>query len=210
MHEPHTQRHRLSSQKTHSFTNSCEYTHWYLGTCKLGQVQYQIKCSFRIMTHTITLTSNPSVQPPWPITRATGQATRTWSPARFPPANTANYVCWNAHWAGGPATPGLNPSLCGSWTPICPLVTPAPQKSLFIRTVRLLKVLGEAMGEEEEERKKQKGKDEGNARAESGEMLSGIRDSVWAADLSALWTPGGLTWNDSSLSLAGGKTSKRG
>lgn len=162
------------------------------------------------MTHTITLTSNPSVQPPWPITRATGQATRTWSPTRFPPANTANYVCWNAHRAGGPTTPGLNPSLCGSWTPICPLVIPAPQKSLFITTVRLLKVLGEAMGEEEEERKKQKGKDEGNARAESGEMLSGIRDSVWAADLSALWTPGGLTWNDSSLSLAGGKTSKRG
>lgn len=122
-------------------------------------------------------------------------------------AITANYVCrktqqsWRQHYLG------LNLGLCVSWWLFCPFTTHAPQKLLFIRNVGLLKGFGKARGEEEKENRK--GKDEGNARAESGEMLSGIRDSVWAADLSASWTPGGLTWNHSNLSLAGGKTSKR-
>lgn len=37
----------------------------------------------------------------------------------------------------------------------------------------------------------------------------GIRDSIWAADRFALWTPGGLTWNDFDASLAAEKTSRR-
>lgn len=37
----------------------------------------------------------------------------------------------------------------------------------------------------------------------------GIRDSIWAADRFALWTPGGLTWNDFSASPAAEKTSRR-
>lgn len=61
--------------------------------------------------------------------------------------------------------------------PISQLASLAPQKSLFIRNVRLLKGLGKARGDEEE-KENRKGKMKGTPEQKSGEMLSGIRDSV--------------------------------
>lgn len=192
-------------------------THWYLSTnlviisnCKsIIHFISLLTCQWGDLELRFTLFPQILLLWHWP-TSIFGPATRTWSLTGFPFfffAITANYVyrktqqSWRQHYLG------LNLGLCVSWWLFCPFTTHAPQKLLFIRNVGLLKGFGKARGEEEKENRK--GKDEGNARAESGEMLSGIRDSVWAADLSASWTPGGLTWNHSNLSLAGGKTSKR-
>lgn len=147
--------------------------------------------SYRIMIHTIPPRSHPSMPPPWPTTWVTGQATRTWSLTGFPPTNTPNYVCWNAQPSWRYCYLGLNPFLCGSWPPLCPLATRAAQKSLFIRNVRLLKGSGEARGEEEE-KENRKGKMKGTPKQRVGrcyqgsEILSELRSSL-RCELLAAW-----------------------
>lgn len=139
--------------------------------------------SLRIKTNTINLRSHFSVQPPWPTTRATCQATRAQCLTGFPPARTTYYICWNAQPNWRYRYLGLNPSLCGTWQTFCLLATRAPQKSLFIRNVRLLKDLGEARGRKEEKKENRKGKMKGKSeqRVERCYRGSEILSELWTS-----------------------------
>lgn len=107
------------------------------------------------------------------------------------PSPAPQQLCWNAEPSWRYSYLGMNPSLCGlRLPPIPPPPSPVPPQRPCTReklnlSERLLKGLG-ALGAAKGGEGEQKGKDEGSAKAETGEMLSGIKDYVQAADLSAL------------------------